>query len=318
MFNNYITASARLRAIESEMINEKDIERMLNSSNAKEAFDVLQDSSFSSFISGVSYKDFESSIDKYLQRVKKTIILSCPQWEVVELISVWYDFINIKLALKSFLKGDSFDNILHNMSQLWGIELLNIKDFAYENGKITEDLTKLRSEIISDYNKNSDLKKVDIACDKLMFKNLLNIARKIDSKIISDFLKKRIDIINIITYLRIQQKHDLSYFIDWWDINCWLLWSNNKEEISSMIKYKFNIDINLSEDISSFLKISSQFNIELNKSLDWVKYLAYGQEVIFAHFWMQVKSTEIIRTILVWKINDIDKQTIRNHLRKIH
>jgi len=51
VFNNYISVSARLRAIESEMINEKDIERMLNSTNAKDAFDVLQDNSFSSFIS---------------------------------------------------------------------------------------------------------------------------------------------------------------------------------------------------------------------------------------------------------------------------
>jgi len=66
-----------------------------------------------------------------------------------------------------------------------------------------------------------------------------------------------------------------------------------------MLEYKFDIKIKSLEDIDSFIKISSQFDLELNKNLEQVKYLAYGQEVVFAHFWMQVKSTEIIRTILV-------------------
>ena len=318
MLNQYITASARVRAMESNTLDLKDIDRMLNSANAKDAFDVLQDNSFSSHINWVSHEDFENAIIKYLHEVKKQLTASCPQWWVINLISIWYDFSNIRLALRAYLKQESFDNILSKLSPLWTIEYKDIKDYAFENKRIPNDLywiQSLRDDIIKEYSDNSDLKQVDVICDKRMLKISIELAQKLNSDLILDFYKKRIDKINILTSLRSKKSFNENLFIPWWNLKLYnFKW--NTDETSLLIKNNFWVEID-SWDDSSFLNISSKLEDNLTKSLEMSKYIAYWQEVIFAFFWSQVKSTEIIRTIMVWKINDIDKQVITDHLRII-
>lgn len=316
MFNKYIVASARIRALESRALWQKDIERMLNAKTAKDAFNVLQDNCFSEHLSWVMYKDFENVLTRYLNRVKKTVTLSCPSCWVIGLISIWYDYYNIKIALKSFLKWEDFDNVLDNLSTLWNIQYKDIKDFAYEWGLLSENFNKLRTQIMEDYSDKNNLQRVDILCDKWMFKDIFELSKRNWSELISNFYKKRADVINTMTYLRNKENYDWELFIEWWDLSVQTLLSWNYDEINRMFNFKLWLDISTLE-LSSYATIWAYVNKVLIWVLEQAKYVAYWQEVIFAFFWDQVIATEIIRSIMVWKINHLSYEEIQAHITSI-
>ena len=88
----------------------------------------------------------------------------------------------------------------------------------------------------------------------------------------------------------------------------------NDDEVYKLINDKLRVDVSW---ISSFSKIQSEFDNALTIVIETAKFIAYGQEVAFAYFWSKLKTTEIARSIMVWKLNDLNKEDITNNLKKI-
>ena len=313
MLNEYVSASARIRALESRMLNAKDIERMLNSRDAKEAFDVLQDTDYADHAGEVGFSEYEAVLSDSLLNAKNNLLMSCPEWWVLDLISVWFDYYNIKLWLKAYLKEVNFEEILPSLSAIWSIDFKSLRDYCIEWKILSQDMADLRTRIIKDYTEKWDIQRVDLICDSQMLKVSLKKAREIWSELIIDFYKNKIDMINVLSYLRLQDDYNESYFIEWWNMYKSVFSSKNSEEVLSMIKSKLDIDIEIRDD-QALAWLTTMLDERIYSNLAESKYEAYWENVVFNYFWSKYRSNEKVRTIMVWKINDFPKEEIESIL----
>ena len=322
---DYGQSVVTIRVLEKRLLTKNRIERMIESETCEEVLKLLSETEYSQDMTDIqNSRDYEKILKRETERVFSLVRNMSKNKEVVDILSLKYDYHNLKVLIKSKVFEKDNTNLLMNAGTI------DITKFKTKSETQSLDLPEEILEAIAEIKKEENLtpQKIDIIVEKYYFKNLVNLSKKIDVKVITDYVKGLIDFKNIITLFRVQKQKRDAKFLDSVifeggtiskdkivaslnDSSETILNKFKKEKLGPYLVKGVEV-FNETKRLSEFEKISDNYLMELNKES---KYIVFGPEPLFTYLVAKEREINAIRLIMVSKINNISSEKIRERLR---
>ena len=167
----------RLRVLETRLLDKAKIDRMIDSSSANEAVKVLRETEYANVMSNVKRaEDYEEMLKNELKRIYNEVYDMSPSKELVDIMSIKYDYHNVKVILKGMFLEKDFSNMLIHVGKTEADKLNGI----INNNSLVDLDAIMRSgveEVIEDFNSKKDSQRIDIILDKAMYEEMKSIAK---------------------------------------------------------------------------------------------------------------------------------------------
>lgn len=316
----------RLRVFETRLLDKAKLDRMIDSSSAEDVIKILKETEYSNIMTNVKKaEDYENMLSLELERVYKELYDMCANKKIVDIMSIKYEYHNIKVLLKGKFLNKDFSDILIPIGRM---DIVKFKNIIIENDY--SDLTKTMrlgiEETITRFNLTKDSQLIDMILDMYMFEELREIAQELNDKFITKYIKAQIDLTNIRTLLRVKNQNKERDFLQRALIKGGII------DIDTLISLfndaASNIPVKLSHtDYYEMLKNNTTYEGGvLEKSMDNyimklmkdAKMIPFGMEPIIAYIYAKETEIKVIRIIMVGKLNNINAEIIRGRLRDVY
>ena len=321
----------RIKVLETRLIDRVKLDRMIDSSSAQEAIRVLQETEYSSLLVNLKrVEDYGVLLSEELIRVYKYIYKITPVKSVVDILSLKYDYHNLKLFIKEKLLKKDFSNLLIPIGTL---DLIKVK-YAVENEFYKEISSWSRDSIeetLAVFKSTNDPQVIDIIMDKYMFKEMLSLVKGLDNEFLTKYVKTSIDFTNFKTILRLKkQKKNHDFFnqvlieggyVDRVKLND--LFNDSIENIPSKLSSTDYYDV-VKQGIDAYSKGGAVNTLEklsenfIMKILKKAKYVSFGPEPLLGYLVAKEVEIKVIRIIMVGKLNNLTPELIRERLRDLY
>ena len=327
----FTQAVSRIWVLETKLLDKPKVERMIEAPSANEVLRILNETEYSNVSSNIKRaEDYEEILSAELKRVYDLVYEISPVKEVVKIMSLKYDYHNVKVLLKGKVLGKDLSSMIIKLGNL---DLQEIKrKIDGDNYKsLNGTLGKGVQEAMKAFEETKDPQKIDIIIDKYMFKELVEIQKSLGYKFIDNLVKAMIDSINIRTLLRIKKQNKGRDFAEEVIVEggaidrskLVALLNESPENImaklqstiySDLIKEGFEGYI-ATESASLLEKLSDNYIMELMKDS---KLVTFGPERLLSYIYAKETEIKVIRIIMVGKLNNIAEEVIRERLRDIY
>ena len=324
---DYGQSVVMVRVLEKKLLTKNKLDRMIEAETPEEVMKQLSETEYSQNMFDIQQpQEYEKILKRETERVFNLVRELSNDKEIVDILSLKYDYHNLKVLLKGRLANKDFSTLLMDAGTQ-KIEKLKLKFDIKNYNDLPEEISKAINEVEKDFLENNDSQKIDIIVDKYYYKNLLRIAKKINVSVIMDYAQGLIDFQNIITLFRVKkQNRDIKFLENVIHEGGTI----SKDKIVESINDSVEIIINKfkKEKIGNYLqkgleeftetgrlsgleKISQNYLMELNKDS---KYIIFGPEPLFTYLVAKEREISAIRMIMVSKINNIEISKIRERL----
>lgn len=327
----FTQAISRIWVLETRLLDKAKIERMIESSSADAALKVLRDTEYSNVMTNVKRAaDYEEILSLELKRVYKLVYELCPVKEIVELMSIKYEYHNLKTIIKGKLLNKDFSNMLIDLGRE-NLDELKRKIETDNYRGLKTSLQKATEEVMSVFEVTKDPQKIDIIIDKHMFNELVKIKKSLDYGFTDKIVNALVDLTNVRTLLRIKKQGKSRDFASEVLVDGGLI---SKSKLLSLInespenilnKLSFSAySSTLKDGIESYIDIGSVNLLEklsdnyIMKLMKDSKLVTFGPERILSYIYAKETEIKIIRIIMVGKLNNIAEEVIRERLRDIY
>ncbi|MBN1065637.1 V-type ATP synthase subunit C [Clostridium botulinum] len=321
----------RLRVYETKLLDKSKIDRMIDSNSANEALKVLQETEYANVMTNVKRaEDYEVILSEELKRLFNLMYEISPMKSLVDLMSIKYDYQNIKVILKGiFLKKD----LSYLLIDVGTIEASKLK-YLVENNDL-RDLPQIMREAVEEskdkFENTKDPQVLDIILDKYMFKQLVQIKNEIKDNFVNKYVESVIDSTNLKTLLRVKKQNKgreffTSVIIEGGSLDKDKLLgmlNDAVENISNKLAFTDYNDL-IKSGIEYYTKTGSVSLLEKlvdNYIMDMMKdakIIPFGVEPLLAYIYAKETEIKIIRIVMVGKLNNISAEVIRERLRDIY
>ena len=328
---NFTQAVARLRVLETRLLNKVKIERMIDSTSAEDVLKILQETEYASLMGNVKRaEDYDILLKEELNRVYALMYKISPDPIIVDIMSLKYDYHNIKVMLKGLALDKDFSHMLIPVGTV-DIEKLKLYMSTMEYKELSSEMRKAILEAEKAYHELKDPQKIDIILDQYMYIDMLARAKATNIDFIIDYVKRSIDFSNIKSIIRLKKQQKSVKFLkevilNGGDLENSVLLRAFDEPIENMVakfsssKYGEVVRLGLEEylktgKLSALEKFSENY---VMKTLKEAKYVTFGPEPIFAYIAAKETEIKIIRIIMVGKLNNVDTAVIRERVREVY
>ncbi|WP_160672981.1 V-type ATP synthase subunit C [Clostridium sp. C8-1-8] len=321
----------RIRVLENRLLDKAKIDRMTDAASTEEVLKILQETEYNNVLNNSSNpRAYEGVLSNELQRVFNLMYEVSPYREIVDLMSIKYDFHNIKVLIKSKLSEKDMKDILVNIGT---VELEKLSDAVMNESyrDIPKVMAKAIEEVLLDFSKEKDPQRIDIIVDRYQYQAIRDISELLDNPFIGRYVDFSIDLSNIITLLRVKKlKKGREFFRETLltggklDKDKLLILLNEApENIYNKLAHTEYAMV-LKSSIDHYIKTESASNIEklsdnyLMKFMKDAKYVTFGPEPILAYIFAKESEIKNLRIIMVGKLNNIPSEVIRERLREVY
>jgi V/A-type H+-transporting ATPase subunit C len=328
----YAYASARIRAVERNLLDSSKIDRMVDSNNADEAYKILLESGYGlASTEAAEPYEYEILLRDEMKKTYKFLNEVAPQPEIFDLFLQRNDYHNIKVILKSeFLNQEDDEEILMDIGSISVSKLkVMIKDRNFSG--IPGIMRKAIIECIDTFNRTSDPQIIDIILDRANYEQMMITAQKSGIKFVKELVQIYIDMANIKNFLRLKKMNKS------WDFASKILLKNGRidlktylEKMESPVESFIEMLANtpygsfVEEGLNSFISKGSITKLE-KLTDDYIisfvkksKLVFFGIEPLIAFLIAKENEIKIARIIMVGKINKIPNEIIRERLREAY
>ncbi len=204
----YVYAAARVHSVDGALMG-RDKYIRLAAAPGDEAFSRM----LGEFGYDVSDGVFPS-LDKKTEGAYAFISDIAPDKKLFCILRYPYDCNNLKAAIKcEFVHGFDFAALYSSCGTLDEKQVSDAvrnRDFS----AFPENMAKAAPEAIREYSETSDPQLIDLILDRACLADMLSVARGYKDEVISDYVKNRIDMMNILTALRVLRMGKDSKFFD--------------------------------------------------------------------------------------------------------
>lgn len=339
-------SAARVRALETKLLNMPDMERMLGAKDAREAYKVLNDLEYANHIGDIdNVKNFQEVITAGLHDSKEILEAVCPESKVLDVLFLRYDFHNIKTILKGMLSGKTEEEIRAQLLPLGRVSADHMMNFFYT--KEASDLPLPEEYVFSikawveraqkaAKENDNDPRILDLVLDQALMHLLADIANLTKHPFVDAFVKQSIDLHNIKIFLRVKLLKQTAFFKEKNRMD--LLFARGGGVPTTRFTGGMETDIDslanvfrgtdYFEVVQRGLEAFSKFKsfVYLEKYADEhlmllakkAKYTPFGPEALMAYFYAKQNNAQIIRMIMVGKLNAIPEEMLRERLHELY
>ena len=200
----YAFAVARIRALESRMLDHAIITRLLRSSGTDELLKIILDTEYGFILNEAADTPFESVLDKELNRIYMLIRSIDPNPEWTDLWRWRYDAHNLKVILKAGLSNKEDMNhfitpsVIDPLKMIQGLEQA---DYSYIPSPLKEAVERILAEDIQNEKGSDD---IDFIIDRALYIFLSQETRKSKNEFLIHLAAIMIDLINLRSFLRVK------------------------------------------------------------------------------------------------------------------
>ena len=327
---DYGQSVVTIRILEKRLLNRNRLERMIEAQTPEEVLKLLGETEYSQDMADIhGSQDYEIILKRETERVFSIVRNMIKNTGIVDVLSLKYDYHNLKVLLKSKITGKDFSSLL---MQAGTIDASKFKvKFETQSNDLPQEIIEAIDEVQKDFEENHNPQRIDIIVDKHYFRNLSRLAKEIDVKVITDYVEGLIDFQNMITLFRVQKQKRDARFLETVIFEGGTI-SKNKivasiNDNTDTILNKFKKEklgtylvkgleaFSETKRLSELEKISDNYLMELNKES---KYVVFGPEPLFTYLVAKEREINAVRMIMVSKINNISSDKIRERLRETY
>ena len=327
---DYGQSVVTIRILEKRLLTRNRLERMIEAQTPEEVLKLLGETEYSQDMADIhGSQDYEIILKRETERVFSIVRNMIKNTGIVDVLSLKYDYHNLKVLLKSKITGKDFSSLL---MQAGTIDASKFKvKFETQSNDLPREIMEAIDEVQKDFEENHNPQRIDIIVDKHYFRNLSRLAKEIDVKVITDYVEGLIDFQNMITLFRVQKQKRDSRFLETVIFEGGTI-SKNKivasiNDNTDTILNKFKKEklgtylvkgletFSETKRLSELEKISDNYLMELNKES---KYVVFGPEPLFTYLVAKEREINAVRMIMVSKINNISSDKIRERLRETY
>lgn len=327
---DYGQSVVTIRILEKRLLTRNRLERMIEAQTPEEVLKLLGETEYSQDMADIhGSQDYEIILKRETERVFSIVRNMIKNTGIVDVLSLKYDYHNLKVLLKSKITGKDFSSLL---MQAGTIEASKFKvKFETQSNDLPQEIMEAIDEVQKDFEENHNPQRIDIIVDKHYFRNLSRLAKEIDVKVITDYVEGLIDFQNMITLFRVQKQKRDARFLETVIFEGGTI-SKNKivasiNDNTDTILNKFKKEklgtylvkgleaFSETKRLSELEKISDNYLMELNKES---KYVVFGPEPLFTYLVAKEREINAVRMIMVSKINNISSDKIRERLRETY
>ena len=327
---DYGQSVVTIRILEKRLLTRNRLERMIEAQTPEEVLKLLGETEYYQDMADIhGSQDYEIILKRETERVFSIVRNMIKNTGIVDVLSLKYDYHNLKVLLKSKITGKDFSSLL---MQAGTIDASKFKvKFETQSNDLPQEIMEAIDEVQKDFEENHNPQRIDIIVDKHYFRNLSRLAKEIDVKVITDYVEGLIDFQNMITLFRVQKQKRDARFLETVIFEGGTI-SKNKivasiNDNTDTILNKFKKEklgtylvkgleaFSETKRLSELEKISDNYLMELNKES---KYVVFGPEPLFTYLVAKEREINAVRMIMVSKINNISSDKIRERLRETY
>lgn len=328
---DFTHAVARIRVIEKRLLDKIKIERMLEANTPSEVLKVLQETQYGELISNYNnYHDFENILKEELRALYNNMYKISPDKSILDILTLKYDYHNIKVLLKGKIQDKDFSNLLISIGTV-SIDSLKNSIISDELKDLPDMMRTAIVHVIKDFSDNKNPQNIDIILDKYMFADMLKRAEDSKEDFLITYIKNLIDISNIKAMLRVKKQNNDSRFLQFVIIDGGNIpqtsllkgLNNSFEDFMNEIS-RFEYSKPLKNSLDSYNKTGNISIIEvlydnyLINSLKKAKFVNFGAEPLIAYIIAKEMEIKIVRIIMIGKINNMPANIIKERLRDLY
>ena len=338
---DFIYISSKIRVLESKILNDNDIDRMVNSTDLEKAFKVLNDTDYSDNLLGLRAEDYREALVRDLQEMNDFLQKTTPSQDLFRLMTMPKDFMNLRLLFKSYFFNVDVDHIIknnptYNPKRSRDLPFENhinypeaMKEYIHGDKRQTldEDMKEVIQNTIKSLSNKSRPDEVDSFLTHQYYALSLKIAKRIKSDFIIDYFKMSIDVANLIILFRsprlqLEREKVKEKLIPGGRIDISKMIHFYPDDFPGLKPYiNAYFDSEIVEDFNRFCESKGIFQIErlLQKHkadyIKKVKYKNYGADVVFAYYLFKIRASYNVGIILTGKLNHVPSEEIRKTIR---
>ncbi len=203
---DYIYASARVRAREASLFGREVFSRMAEAGDFEAALRILSESGLAVERDSDGEADIEATLDAYLREAFLLVSESVPDPALFSFLLLPYDCHNLKSAIKCSLQGgtlsgEEFDRLFLGLGRFSKEEIAAMvtkRDFS----PLPEAMQKAAPEALLSYLSSRDPQEIDRLLDRAVFADMLALSERYGLKSFSGIVRIRIDLVNLLTCFR--------------------------------------------------------------------------------------------------------------------
>ncbi len=339
--HDFAYSVAVVRTLETMLLSENEMERMILAKNAAEAFKILNEFDYSDNTAGIEDpSEFQQVLDEGLLEIKEHLEKITSDKNVLNILWHDYDIHNIKTMLKAKLSEKSFEDIEHLLSKMGKIKIEKLQKFIFNNEEVIfgldDNIEKYLKEKIKKVQKlfvqeKNNPQVIDLYMDQKLIRLIYKTAIYSKNDFLINYVKKLIDLTNIKLFFRMkaQDKEQNLFEIA-------LLWKGNIAASKFKEAYKTKLSefpeimkataygkivtegYKAYEKENTFIFLEKEIENYLTNYIKAGKLTAFGPEPLIAYFLAKKNNALVIRMILVNKLNEIEPEEIKERLRDLY
>jgi V/A-type H+-transporting ATPase subunit C len=322
----YAYATGRIRVLESKLLSSTRVEKMIESPSVSDALIYLEDTAYDDTIG--EFKDPENYEELIILEkhaafdLMEHLIIDEP---IRHMFRIPYDFHNVKLLLKRRLSGSETPFTLSEFGIIPAHEMQSA--FETENfNSLPEFLRDTIGQALAHHYMKKDLKSMEFIIDNLEYRTLLILARKSSVPMLLAFTVAKADLTNIATFIRIKhfETDDRleDAIIEGGSLDSLFFMKCMGEPLEAIpasfknTPYHAIVDVGIRKimENGSFSALDRETENYLIQFLKSTRYITFGAEPLFAYFAAREQDLNIIKMILVGKLNELSKDEMRERI----
>lgn len=319
----YAYSVARVRVLETRLLDRAVLERMVEAGSAEECLRILGETEYSWGLSpGSDPAEFESVLAAELKRVYDYVRGFSPDPALLDVLSLKFDLHNVKVLLKEKrLDGARVERAIAAGGNM-DVDEARVAIAMGDYRALPEDYVTVVEKAEKALEETGDPQVIDIVVDREMFRLGLEIARRSRFELLEQIWTTMIDVTNLKSLVRVNRMRRSRDFLQQCLIDGGLIpaatllgWhGETSTAIADALRY--TPYARLAEE---GLRHGSRFELLgddfITGFLRSAKHKAFGPEPVIAY--VLAKETEIrnLRVILTGKINGLPPAAIRERLR---
>jgi len=300
----YLFACAELKTREVEFLEESKIERMLGSEGPDDFIGILRDTVYSKYINDIEksrsfekviISEYSTTVNFLDQRLK-------PEHQAADdLLFLEENLHNLKVIVKSIILDielrELFVPILHSYDELRDAAATG--DYR-EVDPVVAEMLKFAVELID---KQENYRLMELELEKFYLERVLNSIETLNSRLLSDYLKHIIDILNIKNkeFMAKFEGESLDFFVK----------EMERTDYADMI-IKGTYALHSEGTFSSFEKSGDLFYFDF---FDPVKYTVSNLEKVFQFFLRKKLELKYLSIIFTGVLYGVENSKIRNKVK---
>lgn len=308
----------KVKVWESKLLSKSFYEKLIDTNSLEESLKILQETPYGVYVAN---EDIENSLkEAFLKEcVELRNMSQCK--DIMNFISIRYDYHNIKTLIKSQILNKDFSYILSPFGSI-DKEILSEKINNNDLKELDQNFRTSIEEGIALYEVLKDFQEVDIYLDKKMFEHMNVFVNNMDTPFVTDYFESLIDLTNIKTVLRlVKMNKEKSYLSKVLIKNGSIedsvyesILVDGVESASTRLAHTKYGDL-MKEKVTSLGEFEKLVDDYITKNMKSAKLIGLGVEPVFAYLYAKDIELKNLRIILAGKLNNVDSDIIKERLR---